>query len=146
MLRNKRECEFACAGVCSLGLAELARRRIFHPDSPQAPQRCGFCRDKWSLVTVRQDYYNLIIGLAPMVHSVPLGDEKERSPHPLETAIQTRREKTGNPQCRKWKRLQKLRAVCPCILMMMKWQQLSQQRAKFVDFGEAKEFSRKAHL
>lgn len=88
------------------GLCKLARWSIFQPTGPQASLSCGFCRNKWSLVTVREDYYNLIIGLALMVHSVLLRDEKEYNPCPLETAIQMRREKIGNPQRRKWKRLQ----------------------------------------
>lgn len=79
---------------------------ISHPARPQGSQHCGFCSNKWSLVTVRGDYYNLIIGLALMVHSVLLRDEKEYSPRPLETAVQMRREKTGNPEWGQWKRLQ----------------------------------------
>lgn len=70
---------------------------ISHPARPQGSQHCGFCSNKWSLVTVRGDYYNLIIGLAVMVHSVLLRDE-EYCPCPLETAVQMRREKTGNPK------------------------------------------------
>jgi len=41
-----------------------------------------------------------------MFHSMLPRDEEEFSPCPPETAIQMRTEKIGNPQWRKWKRLQ----------------------------------------
>lgn len=135
ILRNKWECEFVHAGVYSLGLA-IARWSIFHPASPQASQHCGFCRNKWSLVTVREDYYNLIIGLALMVHSVLLREEKEYSPCPLETAIQMRREEIEKTHSGENGRGCKFKVIYLCILIMMKWQQLSQQRSKFVHFRE----------
>lgn len=105
IVSNKWVWVWGCWGLLP-GFYRLARWNIIHPAAPQASQSCSFCGNKWSLVTVREDYYNLIIGLAPMVHSVLLRDVKEHNPYPLETAIQMRREKIGNPQRRKWKSLQ----------------------------------------